>query len=81
MIHLDKYLTAYLLPYISCIITWLCGSSVVLDLLKIQNNILKNVLILGINWFNEIRYINRLPLTNKSVLFQSANNGGPIVCL
>ena len=45
MIHSDKYLTANLLPYISCIITWLCGSSVVLDFLKIVH-----VLILGIKF-------------------------------
>ena len=43
MIYLDKYLNANLLSYISCIITWLRGSSVVTDLLK-----LVHVLILGI---------------------------------
>ena len=43
MIHLDKYLTADLLQYISCIITWLFSSSVVLDVLK-----LVHVLVLGI---------------------------------
>ena len=51
MIHSDKYLNANPI-YISCIITWLCGTSVVLDLLK-----LVHVLIVGIKLiqWNKVR--------------------------